>query len=319
MSNMPSGQFNAHLQDELVMRVGIPQRSGKLAFHAFNEGYAGLVSANSFWNPQKQKFVVPEASDLYEINVALDSAGFVAMSQFHAKGKQAGIAGIYPWSLEAYVELAALLPRDWWAQVDFCCEAEIAKNQEEIDFRIDATATMLEATLRVVYAWQNELAKTCSNETVAHMLPPPVAVLQGRRTSDYLRSLDLLMQVWERWEPWLAPPKLIGIGSVCRRDLHDPEEGLYAILQALDGKLPSGSKCHLFGVKGAALNEVKKLGWVASTDSLAWDMGARKKAHKGGFSNTIAHRTGEMTRWMSSAMSRITPSVGSQMPLGLFA
>jgi len=59
MSSMPSGQFNAHLPDELVMRVGLPQRSGKLAFHAFNEGYAALVSANAFWNPRSQQFVVP--------------------------------------------------------------------------------------------------------------------------------------------------------------------------------------------------------------------------------------------------------------------
>jgi len=58
MSNMPSGQFNAHLSDELVMRVGLPQRSGKLAFHAFNEGYAALVSANAFWNPVRVKVVV---------------------------------------------------------------------------------------------------------------------------------------------------------------------------------------------------------------------------------------------------------------------
>lgn len=317
MSNMPSGQFNAHLSDELVMRVGLPQRSGKLAFHAFNEGYAALVSANAFWNPRSQQFVVPEASDLYEVPCALDSAGFVAISQFQAKGKQPGIAGIYPWSLEAYVELAGLLPRDWWAQPDLCTES--AGSQEEIDFRIDATATLLEATLRVVYAWQNELAKTCSIETVAQMLPPPVPVLQGRRPSDYLRSLDLLMQIWERWEPWLAPPKLIGIGSVCRRDLHDHDDGLYAILQSLDGALPAGSKCHLFGVKGAALGEVKKLAWVASTDSQAWDFSARQKALKGGHSNSYLHRTTEMTRWMSSALSRITPSVGSQMTLALHA
>lgn len=103
------------------------------------------------------------------------------------------------------------------------------------------------------------------------------------------------MQVWQRWEPWLAPPRLIGVGSVCRRDLKHPEHGLHAILRGIDGMLPKGSKVHLFGVKGASLEQVKQLDWVASVDSMAWDFGARVKARKSGDSNTFLHRTNEMT------------------------
>ncbi|MBV7542159.1 hypothetical protein KW835_13760 [Acidovorax sp. sic0104] len=313
------GQVNAHVGDELVMRVGIPHKGGKLAFHAFNSGYPAMVSANAFWNPKKGQFVVPEASDLYEVPFALDSAGFVAVSQFQAKGKQAGMAGIYPWTAAQYLELASLLQPDWYSAPDLCCEKEIAGSQAEVDFRINATATLLEGTLQTLYAWQNELAKTESASVVANMLKPPVPVVQGFRKSDYLRCLDLIYEVWRRWEPWLAPPRLLGLGSVCRRATDHPEHGLYAILQALDGSIPPQTSFHLFGVKGTALAQVKKLGWIHSTDSMAWDVSARIKAHKGGYSNTLSRRSEEMTRWMSAACSRIAPSPGSQIDLGLFA
>lgn len=304
-TTLPTQQRNAWLDPGLVMRVGIPQKSGKIAFHAFTEGYPTMVSANAFWNTAKKQFVLPEASDLYETPFALDSAGFVAHLMFKKKGPQEGMAGIYPWSYQQYIELAGLLQPDWWSQPDLATEDGIAGNQEEIDYRIDATATLLEGTLRIVYAWQNELARTESATTVQNMLKPPVPIIQGRTVSDYLRSLDLLMGVWERWQPWLAAPALIGIGSVCRRHLQDPKDGLYAILKGLDGRLPTGSKVHLFGVKGTALEEVQKLDWVASADSLAWDYGARVKACKGGYSNTNHHRQSEMTRWMQSASRRI--------------
>ena len=113
--NMPQGQVNAYLADGLQMRVGVPHRGGKLAFHAFNEGFSAMVSASAFWNPAKSVFVIPEASDLYEIDWALDSAGFTAVKGWQAKGTQPGMAGIYPWSLAAYVEAASLLRPSWWS------------------------------------------------------------------------------------------------------------------------------------------------------------------------------------------------------------
>ncbi|CAN7745039.1 hypothetical protein LJR118_006719 [Acidovorax sp. LjRoot118] len=319
MSNVPMGQINAQVKDGLLVRVGIPHKGGKLAFHAFNEGYSAMVSANAFWNPKKGEFAVPEASDLYEVPFALDSAGFVAVSLYQAKGRQPGIAGVFPWTFHQYIELAGLLRPEWFSQPDLCAEPQLAASPTEVDYRVRATATLLEGTLRIIYAWQNELAKTCSNDTVASMLPPPVPILQGWSTSDYQRSLDLLLQVWQRWEPWLAPPRLIGLGSVCRRDLHHPEHGLYAVLRSLDGKLPAASKVHLFGVKGAALQEVQKLGWVGSVDSMSWDFAARVKARSAGHSNTFSHRTKEMTRWMSAAAARVMQTKGSQLPLRLSA
>lgn len=157
--------------------------------------------------------VYPRATDLQEVDFALASAGFTAMQLWKAKGTQLGMAGVFPWTYAQYVELASMSGASWWSQPDLCCEPEIAANREEVDYRVRATATLLEGVLRIVYGWQNELARTCSPRTVASMLPPPVPVIQGWSPDDYLRSLDLLDKVWSRWQPWLAAPALMGVGS----------------------------------------------------------------------------------------------------------
>ncbi|WP_181920238.1 hypothetical protein [Paraburkholderia sp. BL6669N2] len=142
---------------------------------------------------------------------------------------------------------------------------------------------------------------------------------KGWSVDDYRRSIDLLLQVWERWMPWIAAPVLIGLGSVCRRHLADPRHGLFAILEGLEAHLPSGCKLHLFGVKGQALERVKMYDWVASVDSMAPDFAARVKARQAGTSNTIAHRAAEMDRWMRSASRRAAPAVGDQFRLAFNA
>jgi hypothetical protein len=312
---MPNLQTNANVSGEFVMRVGIPHTSGKLAFHAFKEGYAAMVSAGAFWDPRQGKFRIPEATDLTELDFALDSAGFTAMMLWNAKGRQAGMAGVYPWSYGQYVELASVSGASWYAQPDMCVEKEIAGDQDAIDYRINATATLLEGILRVVYAWQNELAKTCNADVVSNTIRIPVPVIQGRRIDDYLRSLDLMMSVWERWQPWIDAPRLIGLGSVCRRTLDDREEGLYAILAGLEGRLPPEAALPLFGVKGRCLSHVKMYDWIAGADSMAFDFGARVKAREKGISNTVGHRSEEMTCWMRAAAARIEPSAGDQFRL----
>ncbi len=79
----------------MIVRVGLPHRGGKLAFHAFNHGYCVMVSANAFWNGQA--FCLPDASDVQELDFALDSAGFTAMKLWQTKGRQPGIDDSYPW------------------------------------------------------------------------------------------------------------------------------------------------------------------------------------------------------------------------------
>ncbi|WP_260436374.1 hypothetical protein [Burkholderia sp. Bp9143] len=119
VSGMPMSQHNAPITDKLIVRVGIPHRSGKLTFHAFNEGYPAMVSANAFWNSTKGQFQFPQATDLSELDYALDSAGYTAMMLWKRKGRQRGMAGVYPWTNAQYVELASLsvqpgFPRPTW-------------------------------------------------------------------------------------------------------------------------------------------------------------------------------------------------------------
>lgn len=306
-------QRNANLADGLLMRVGIPHRSGRLPAHAFNQGYAVMVSANAFWNPVKREFTFPEYTDLSETDFAMDSAGFTAMLNWKNKGKQPGMAGVYPWSYAQYLAFATSCGAAWYAQADMCCESQVAADEKEVDYRVRATATLLEGMLMTLYEWQNQLVKTCPASVVANMLPPPVPVLQGWSASMYLKSLELMMAVWERWQPWLATPALIGLGSVCRRPVEHPEHGLGAVLGALKGNLPRGSRLHLFGIKGEALSALKDLDWLASADSMAWDLSARIKAHRAGHSNSMEHRSSEMDRWLHSMLHsavRRSPALG---------
>jgi hypothetical protein len=299
------------------MRVGIPHKSGKLAAHAFNEGYPAMVSANAFWNARAGEFRFPQYTDLMDIDWALDSAGYTAIKMWQEKGTQVGMAGVFPWTYQQYIELASEARASWYSAPDLCCEPEIASNQTAIDYRLDATATLLYGCLEVIYDWQSQLAIECSPSIVADVIRPPVPVIQGYSISDYLRSLDQTMEVWNCWADWLAPPALIGLGSVCRRDLNHPKHGLYAILEGLDGNIPAGTKVHLFGVKGECLSRIKMYDWVVGADSMAFDYGARMKAVKAGHSNTMEHRSIEMTHWMEKAKARLAPSAGDQFRLKL--
>lgn len=312
---VPRNQENAKVGDELVMRTGIPHRGGQLAAHAFERAYPVMVSANAFFNSKSQRFELPEHSPLTDVDVALDSAGFVAMMNFKAKGKQNGCGGIFPWSLEAYLELAYLMRPSWFSAMDLCCEPAATNGGLTTDWRIRATATMLEGLLQIIERWQADYAKDSYAEVVASEFRPPVPICQGWELDDYLKSLELTMEVWNRHD-WLAPPALMGLGSVCRRDLHHPKHGLFAILDGLEGRLPCGTKLHLFGIKGAALDRVKMYPFVASCDSMSWDYGARQEAYHLGISNTMKHRTGKMDNWMSAATERIQPKPGDQFRLG---
>lgn len=311
---MPMEQSNAPFQPAhgLMMRVGVPHRGGRLAFHAFNCDYPVMVSANAFWDRASGSFKVPRASNLEECDFALDSAGFTAIRCWQRRGAQTGMLGVYPWSLQQYVQLASELRPAWFAQPDLACEPELAGSDEERLCRIEATATLLEACLRQIYAWQNVLARTCNARTVANMLFPPVPVLQGWTPDDYLLSLDLMQGVWRRWEPWLAPPALIGVGSVCRRHLHDRRHGLLAVLAALEGRLPTQSRLHLFGVKGNALSHLRARRWIASADSMAYDEGARRSAFREQRSNTIELRQAAMSNWMEKARQLSEVRAGDQ-------
>lgn len=99
--------------------------------------------------------------------------------------------------------------------------------------------------------------------------------------------------------------------------LGDPESGLLAIVNAIEPELPSGSKLHLFGVKGSALSSLKMFDSIGSVDSMAFDFRARVKARAEGVSNSMAYRADQMSHWMAAASSRVAPSVNDQFRLNL--
>lgn len=181
---LPQDQPNAYPGDELIMRVGIPQRGGSLAINAAYEQYPAMVSANAYWDPKKQRFNVPEFTPLIDVDLALDSAGFVAMQLFKSKGHQSGMAGIYPWTYEQYLTFANLMRPAWYSAPDMCCEPQAVSGQDEINWRIDATGTLLEGCMRILYAWQDQLAKEGANtQTITDLVRIPVPIVQGLRIS----------------------------------------------------------------------------------------------------------------------------------------
>jgi hypothetical protein len=123
-------------------------------------------------------------------------------------------------------------------------------------------------------------------------------VLQGRTPEDYGRCAEALHLS-------MLPGTVVGIGSMCRRDIHGPE-GLVAIVSHLDRVLPIGVRLHLFGVKGSALPWLLPFAHrVASIDSQAWGSAARREAHRTGRSKSDVFAADHMERWTSAQLARL--------------
>lgn len=303
---------NARLNEDgkLQVRVGIPKPGGALMNQANNAGYPIMVSAAAFWRDGALRAIdLMRGGEIQEADLALDSAGFTAMAGWAKKGPQAGMASIYPWTLQAYLDLAQSLGSacSWYSQPDFCCEPEIASDRAERRRRVELTAMSLsyslqETQIREVLAEREfthvKSASRRRSLMINNSIRPPVPVLQGWDADDYRYSAELLRNTWLPWEK-LYGLKLIGLGSVCRRSLSDPKHGVFAILRAIEDLIPAGAKLHLFGVKGRALQELAKHPLVASADSMAYDFQARMKAAKEGRSNEMSGRISAMHDWMA--------------------
>ena len=206
--------------------------------------------------------------------LCLDSAGFVAASRY----------GGFPWTIADYVALAAAYPFRWWASADYCVEPEIARDREEVIDR-------LSRTIRA----NRDCRKLAEDFGIAESMMP---VIQGRRPDDYERCVDALAG-------WLRPGALLGVGSMCRRNVHGPE-GLIAVIDHLDRILPAGVRLHAFGVKGAALRFLLPYGRrIASIDSQAYGIDARRTAFRGGISKTDALVADHMEQWIDAQHARL--------------
>jgi hypothetical protein len=238
----------------MIIRVGLPKSTGELPCALFEAGLPGLISANSLWDPCRKEFRTP-GSALIDGDFALDSAGFVVMQQW---------GGAYPWSVSQYVELAGLHSWTWWASMDYCCEPEIAWNEDEVLYRVHRTGDYLYLCREQVHRWRQK---------GAHWVQHPMPVLQGWHPDHYIKSVEITLKQLPE------PPQMVGVGSVCRRPLRGPT-GLEAVITRLDAELPAGIQLHLFGVKGSILQAMRDHPRVASMDSLAWDFHARKTAQQ---------------------------------------
>lgn len=287
--------------------VGLPySQNGRLADEAASLNAPIMVSMGSHYRANRGGLqALGQVVRRFYGDVALDSAGFVAMK-----------AGGYQWDVSDYVDFVrrgpmargesawggAGTPWRFWSSMDFCVEAEIADNAAEVARRVELTASTLGEILDEVDYWRHEEGDAD--------LADPLPILQGQSIADYVRSLQLTVDVLADHGRTL--PALLGIGSVCRRDVDGPE-GLLALLRALDELLPAGVRLHLFGVKGELLGRLDRelLERVGSVDSMAWDFRARKEAHAAKVSNTVERRAGFMRRWYATQTARLDAAIAA--------
>ena len=207
-------------------------------------------------------------------SIDLDSAGYVLASRY----------GGFPWSIADYMALAANYPFRRIAAADYCCEHQIAGDRDQVLDRISRTV-----------ATNRECRERAADLGIIERLMP---VLQGRRPEDYSRCAEALHLS-------MRPGTVVGIGSMCRRDIHGPE-GLIAVVRHLDSVLPTGIRLHLFGVKGSALPWLLPFAHrVASIDSQAWGTAARREAHRTARSKTDVFAADHMERWTATQLARL--------------
>jgi hypothetical protein len=283
-----------------VMRVGLPEVNGRLPTAAERLGLPVLVSASRLWDARRRRFRA-RGENTWELDIALDSAGFTVMKQW---------GGEYPWSVEEYVHLGLFDTWAWFSQPDLCCEPEIADSAAEVERRVAQSADLLAEARDIARELRSRecarLGVSFGASAYQDCMGPegmkwPMPVLQGwlpEHYRDSVRRVDAVLG--GRW------PEMVGVGSVCRRDIHG-EDGLLSILAALDEVLPEDVGLHLFGVKGGAVPHLTPyLHRIASLDSMAWDFAARRSQHrKPADLAPMDWRIQHMTRWAGQQQERI--------------
>lgn len=236
-----------------------------------------LVSANSLWRNNR----FGGFNSYLGFDVALDSGGFVAMKRY----------GGYRWTPEQYAALARAMSPTWWAQMDYCCEPEIAADRSAVFARIDKTAASLHSL--------EDTARTNSQ-------PLPMPVLQGWKPSDYTSG-----PIYDR--PW---PDLVGIGSVCRRHVNGPD-GIVSVISALNAKVPPHVRFHLFGVKSTALSILIQRfpNRIHSIDSMAWNYSARVHARENSIPCNGELRANFLQNWYQKQTSSLKQSNQTELSL----
>jgi hypothetical protein len=175
---------------------------------------------------------------------ALDSGGF---TELRLHGAWRTTAPEYVAAVRRYRDEIGRL--EWAAQQDWMCEPFIVAK---------TGLTVSEHQVRTV-------ANYLELRGLAPDLPF-VPVLQGWTRDDYHRCVEL----YQRAGINLAAERLVGVGSVCRRQATGEIEVIVHSLASL------GIPLHGFGVKAGGL--VRYADCLASADSLAWSFEARRAA-----------------------------------------
>ena len=263
--------------------VGLPHlSSGPILERARLMQQPVLISANSLsrwskrpgWPDWQGWRLAPLANALGLASLDLDSGGFVCAARY----------GGIPWSVDEYMTLAAAYPFRRFASLDYCCEAEIARDRDEVLDRIS----------RTIRANRDCRERALDLGILDRFMP----VLQGRRPEDYERCAEAL--AWS-----LTPGTVVGVGSMCRRPIHGPD-GLVAVIAHLDRVLPPTIRLHAFGVKGTALPYLLPFAHrVASIDSQAYGVAARQDARRRGVAKTDRLVADHLERWTRAQIARL--------------
>ena len=120
----------------------------------------------------------------------------------------------------------------------------------------------------------HQVLTTKRYDAIRRHLDPAIAlmpVVQGYTPREYVRHLAMYGDRLERGA-W------VGVGSVCKRNT-DPT-AIVAVLEAIAGLRPD-LRLHGFGVKLTALRDRRVRHLLATADSMAWSMNARKNGRNG--------------------------------------
>jgi hypothetical protein len=195
-----------------------------------------LISAAVLWNPRDRRFQklnVPRYDSLF-----LDSAGF----------SLARSTGEYPFSRDAYCDLAAKIGADLVAVRDYPCEPGVDRSVHRTN----------RDRIRAGIAEAREL-------TASRPGLPWVPVIQGYTREEYAESVAL-----HESEHLVRP--LMAVGSLCRRRRADQA---WEVLRLVRKLLPD-ARLHGFGIDLRFLGDrrIKQALW--SADTAAWKFNAAK-------------------------------------------
>jgi hypothetical protein len=220
---------------------------------------------------------------------ALDSGGFNAIRKYgrYSTTPKEFAAEVRRWRDE-------IGGMEWCAIQDWMCEP----------FMLEKTGLSVEEhQRRTVRSWFD------LNEAAPEL--PWVPVLQGFASDDYQRCVDL----YESAGVNLAALRLVGLGSVCRRQ--GTKEAAYIVKRLYARGLHN---LHGFGFKTLGLTSRLKIAcYLKSSDSMAWSFRANKAFHFDGKRLCNGNHEGACNNCMDWALlwrSRLLPRIERRTKAG---